>query len=103
MTLRALALLVGLTSITGCATLEVVPPERLNDQRLTSGAVPVAHIYAANWGWYLFKRIPIVTGSLDRPGMPRWPALFSDQVRIDLLVDMVTAESQRLVGPLGRR
>jgi hypothetical protein len=99
-TLRALALLVGLTSITGCATLEVVPPERLNDQRLTPGAVPVAHIYAANWGWYLFKGIPVVTGSLDRPGMPRWPALFSDQVRIDLLVDMVTAESQRLGGTL---
>jgi hypothetical protein len=58
----------------------------------------VAHIYAANWGWYLFKRIPIVTGSLDRHGVPQWPAIFSDQVRIDRLVEKVTEESKRRGG-----
>ncbi|HSF04857.1 MAG TPA: hypothetical protein VLG10_03630 [Methylomirabilota bacterium] len=83
---------------TGCATLQVVPRERLNEQRLTPAAAPVAHIYAANWGWYLFKYLPIVTGSLDRPGIPRWPALFSDQVRVDRLVEKVTEESKRRGG-----
>jgi len=33
----------------GCATLTVVPAERLAEQRLTPAAEPVAHIYAANW------------------------------------------------------
>jgi len=80
-----LILLTVLLAVTGCATLDVVPRERLNEQRLTPGAVPVGHIYAANWGWYLFKHIPIITGSLDRPGIPKWPALFSDQVRVDRL------------------
>ncbi|MGH7312598.1 MAG: hypothetical protein ACREJV_05450 [Candidatus Rokuibacteriota bacterium] len=96
--LGLLSLLTMLTAVSGCATLEVVPRERLNEQRLTPGAVAVAHIYAANWGWYLFKHIPIITGSLDRPGVPRWPAFFSDQVRIDRLVDKVTEESQRRGG-----
>ena len=82
----------------GCATLTVVPAERLGEQRLTPAAEPVAHIYAANWGWYLFKYLPIVTGSLERPGVPRWPALFSDQVRIDALVQKVSAESKRQGG-----
>jgi hypothetical protein len=79
----------------GCATLTVVPAERLGEQRLTPGAEPVAHIYAANWGWYLFKYVPIITGSLSRPGVPNWPALFSDEVRIDALVQKVSAESRR--------
>ena len=82
----------------GCATLTVVPAERLGEQRLTPAAEPVAHIYAANWGWYLFKYLPIVTGSLERPGVPRWPALFSDQVRIDALVQKVSEESKRQGG-----
>jgi hypothetical protein len=79
----------------GCATLTVVPAERLSEQRLTPAAEPVAHIYAANWGWYLFKYVPIITGSLSRPGVPNWPALFSDEVRIDALVQKVSAESKR--------
>ncbi len=93
-----LLLLAALLILTGCATLDVISRERLNEQRLTPAAAPVAHIYAANWGWYLFKHIPIITGSLDRPGIPRWPAFFSDQVRVDRLVEMVTAESKRRGG-----
>ena len=91
-------LLVGSTALLmlgGCATLTVVPAERLEEQRLTQAAEPVAHIYAANWGWYLFKSIPIITGSLSRPGVPSWPVLFSDEVRIDALVQKVSAESKR--------
>lgn len=50
----------------GCATLTVVPADRLGEQRLTPTAEPVAHIYAANWGVYLFKYLPLITGSLSR-------------------------------------
>ena len=86
---------IALLALGGCATLTVVPKEQLAEQRLTAGAEPVAHIYAANWGWYLFKYIPIITGSLARPGIPAWPSLFSDQVRIDALVQKVSEESQK--------
>jgi hypothetical protein len=82
----------------GCATLTVVPADRLGEQRLTPAAEPVAHIYAANWGVYLFKYLPLITGSLSRPGVPRWPALFSDEVQIDRLVEKVSAESKQRGG-----
>jgi hypothetical protein len=84
--------------LSGCATLTVVPAERLAGQQLTPAAAPVAHIYADNWGIYLFKYLPIVTGSLARPGVPRFPALFSDQVRIDLLVEKVSEQSKERGG-----
>jgi hypothetical protein len=84
----------------GCATLTVVPAERLSEQRLTPAAEPVAHIYAANWGVYLFKYVPLVTGSLSRPGVPSWPALFSDEVRVEDLVQKVSEESKRQGGTI---
>ena len=96
--MRVLIVSIALLSIGGCATLTVVPKEQLAAQRLTPAAEPVAHIYAANWGWYLFKYIPLITGSLARPGVPAWPALFSDQVRIDALVQKVSEESQKRGG-----
>ena len=96
--MRVLIASIALLSMGGCATLTVVPKEQLAEQRLTPAAEPVAHIYAANWGWYLFKYIPLITGSLARPGTPAWPALFSDQVRIDALVQKVSEESQKRGG-----
>jgi hypothetical protein len=84
--------------LSGCATLTVVPAERLAGQQLTPAAAPVAHIYADNWGIYLFKYLPLVTGSLSRPGVPRFPALFRDQVRIDLLVEKVSEQSKERGG-----
>ena len=96
--MRVLIASIALLSMGGCATLAVVPKEQLAEQRLTPAAEPVAHIYAANWGWYLFKYIPLITGSLARPGIPAWPALFSEQVRIDALVQKVSEESQKRGG-----
>jgi hypothetical protein len=93
--MRVLIASIALLTLGGCATLTVVPKEQLAEQRLTPGAEPIAHIYADNWGWYLFKYIPIITGSLARPGAVAWPALFSDQVRIDALVQKVSEESQK--------
>lgn len=97
----ARSLFVGSTvffMLSGCATLTVVPVQRLEEQRPTPAAVPVAHIYAANWGLYLFKYLPIVTGSLSRPGAPRWPAIFSDEVRVDSLVQKVSEQSKQQGG-----
>ena len=87
-------LVLGMT--VGCATVEVVGPDHLHDQQFVVEAKPVAHIYADNWGWYLLKYIPIVTGNLDKPGVPRLPVFFTDNVRVDLLVDKVTKESTKL-------
>ena len=94
-TVRCLVVLHVALFLTRCATLQAVPAESLHDQRLAQEAMPVAHIYAANWGIYLLKFIPLLTGNLDEPGIPRWPRLFTDNVRVDLLVSKVTAESQR--------
>ena len=95
---RSLLSSAALIMLAGCATLTVVPAERLEGQRLTPAAEPVAHIYAANWGIYLFKYLPLITGSLSRPGVPSWPAWFSDEVRVDLLVEKVSAESKQRGG-----
>jgi hypothetical protein len=95
---RLLLCLLVLGPLSGCATVQIVPAERLNEQRLTTEAAPVAHIYVANWGLYLFKYLPIATGSLSRPGAVRWPALFSDQVQIELLVAKVSQESKQRGG-----
>jgi hypothetical protein len=89
-------IVIALGMITGCATVEVVGLKHFHDQRFAAETKPVAHIYAANWGWYLFKHIPFATGNLDKPGVPRLPKLFTDNVRVDLLVDKVTEESQKL-------
>ena len=84
--------------VCSCATLEVVPPKQLHGQQLAPNTQPVGHIYADNWGWYLFKYIPLVTGSLDRPGSVAWPAFFSNQVTLQGLVDKVSQESARRGG-----
>jgi hypothetical protein len=95
--LRCLLAVAALAASAGCATLTVVPGPGLHEQRLTPAAEPVAHIYAANWGVYLFKYVPLVTGSLSRPGQPL-PAFFSNQVQVDLLVHKVSEESKRRGG-----
>lgn len=77
--------------------LTVVPAPGLHEQRLTPAAEPVTHIYAANWGVHLFKYVPIVTGSLSRPGSVL-PAFFSNQVQVDLLVHKVSEESKQRGG-----
>ena len=75
----------------GCARIDVIEP---NDLQFLEGREPVAHVYATNWGWYLFKVIPIATGNLDNPGWPRLPLFFEDNVRIDRLVKKVSDEAR---------
>ena len=85
---------------TGCATVEVVPAEQLHGQKLAAASTPVAHIYADNWGIYLFKYIPLVTGNLNRSGGLRPPNLFTNTVRVDELVECVAEEARRRGGTL---
>ena len=82
--------------MSGCATVEIVPVEQLNQQQLVADAAPVAHIYVNNWGWYLFKYIPFLTGNLDRPGVPRLPVFGTDNVKVDILVNKLTQTSKGL-------
>lgn len=83
---------------TGCATVQVVPVEQLHGQKLVAASTPVAHIYADNWGIYLFKYIPLVTGNLNRSGGLRPPNLFTNNVRVDVLVEAVAEEAERRGG-----
>jgi hypothetical protein len=84
-TITVLFGLVLLSTTIGCATVEVIGIDHLNDQQITGEASPVAHIYADNWGLYLFKYIPFITGNLKNPGIPQWPRLFTHNVKPDLL------------------
>ena len=78
----------------GCATMKVVTPDQLHEQRFTETGTPIAHIYVDNWGIYLLKYIPIATGHLDKAGQVQISRLFSDTVRVDLLVEKLTQESR---------
>jgi len=94
------ALLVPLLAGAGCASMDVVMAERLHGQRFADGARPIAHIRASNWGWYLFKFIPICTGNLDEPDYPQVCRLFTDNVTVEDLTERVTEEAKRLGGDL---
>ena len=74
-------------------TIEVITPERLSGQQFAADSVPVAHIRADNWGWYLFNFIPLIAGNAADPGVP---AFFSHTVRLGPLVEVVMRRSQEL-------
>ena len=64
------------------------------------GAGPIAHIRASNWGWYLFKFIPLFTGDLEEPDYPQVGCLFTDNVTVEDLVARVTEEGKKLGGTM---
>jgi len=84
--------------IMGCATMDVIPSEDMNDQVFIEGKTPVAHIYAANYGLYLFKYIPLITGNLKHPDLG--VTFFSDTVHLDLLMDRVMRKCKELDGTI---
>jgi hypothetical protein len=95
----AFLIAIGL-QVNGCATMKVVSPDQLNGQRFTEAGTPVAHLYIDNWGIYLFKYIPIVTGNLDMAGRPQISRFFTHNVRMDLLIEKLTEESRRRDGTI---
>lgn len=84
--------------IMGCATMDVIPAKDLKDQVFIEGKTPVAHIYAANYGLYLFKYIPLITGNLKHPDLGI--SFFSDNVHLDLLMDRVMRKCKELDGTI---
>lgn len=54
-----------LISATGCARGQVVPVEQLHGEKFTADSVPVAHIYADNWGIYLPKHDDICNAAFS--------------------------------------
>jgi hypothetical protein len=96
----ALIALVIFVNVTGCTTLTTVPVSQLHDEQFVPGSDPVAHIYADNWGFYLFKYIPIISGALDRTHWPLPFVLFTNNVRVDALVECVTREAHNRGGTL---
>ncbi|BCA53087.1 hypothetical protein W02_02270 [Nitrospira sp. KM1] len=99
-TVSAHVVLVVSVLFQGCATLKVVSPDQLNGQQFSDAGVPVAHLYVDNWGIYLFKYIPLVTGNVDDLEGAQIPRLFTHNVRVDLLVDKVTQESKKRGGTI---
>ena len=95
---RTLAFAVSLLTNAACATIDVVPADRLHGQQLVNGSEPIAHIRASNWGWYLFKFIPIWTGNLDNPTYPQLCRWFTDNVTVEAVVGKVTEKGRDLGG-----
>ncbi len=77
----------------GCVTIEVVPEHRLTGQQFGTDTVAVAHVRADNWGWYLFKVIPLIAGNVEHPS---YPSLFSHTVKLETLVEEVTRRGKEL-------
>ncbi len=77
----------------GCVTIEVVPEHRLTGQQFGTDTVAVAHVRADNWGWYLFKGIPLIAGNVEHPS---YPSLFSHTVKLETLVEEVTRRGKEL-------
>ncbi len=76
----------------GCASIQEVKPENLNGEQACASGTTIAHLYAENWGIYLFC-IPIFTGSTEKPGSIEF---FKDTVRAENVVRMLTAKSAEL-------
>ena len=93
---RFFAVLVLFLSLAGCAAVTVVGAEKLNDQQLTPDAEPIAHIRTDNWGYYLFRYIPIVSGNLKRPTAIQWPVFFRNVVTEEKVVEALTRKSEEL-------
>src|SRR5215471_1257439 len=67
-----------------------VPAERVAEQQFTPGTEFAPHIYAANWGVYLFKYLPLIT-----PGRGAVALHFSHEAQIDRLVGEQAARWKR--------
>lgn len=90
-TLAVVAAVLLAVGTSGCTS--VIVTTDLGDQCLSPGSEPVAHIYADNWGVYLFYYIPLVTGD---PSQPDGWQLFADTVHVDQVVSMVARKAKEL-------
>jgi hypothetical protein len=90
--LPLLILLTVLSLISGCATVDV--GNNYNNQKITTtDAIPIAHINANNYGYYLFSFYPIWTG---QPGNANTSSYFIDEVNVAKVTEMLTKKSKEL-------
>lgn len=75
-------------ALSACSSVTV--SRDLNGRALVPGLEPIAHVHASTWGVYLFNLIPIVCGDTRYPGGIQ---MFSDQVRVERLVDAITQKA----------
>jgi len=80
----------------GCASVSVVKTDHLNDQILSPGQEPIAHIRTDNWGYYLFRWIPLVSGNLKHPSAIQFPVFFRNVCNEKHVVDALTKKSKEL-------
>lgn len=82
--------------ISGCATVRVTPAEKFSGQRFAGEGKLVAHVYVANYGYYLFKYIPLVAGNFNKPTAVQRPLFFRDSVQQDLIIQKRMEQSKEL-------
>ena len=94
MTRRTMALGVALALVLGtfgCASVDC--GSSFSGMELTAdGAAPVAHVNGSCWGVYFLPMIPLLTGDTTNPG--KAVTVVSDTVRVEPVVEMVTAEAK---------
>lgn len=76
--------------------MRVTPAEKFGGQRFAGEGKPVAHIYVSNYGYYLFKYIPLVAGNLNKPTAIQIPLIFRDSVHQDLVIQKLMGQSKEL-------
>lgn len=76
-----------------CASVEVVKDKNLSGQKIANKGTTLAHVDVQNYGFYLFS-IPLLTGSVDKPG--KSIDLFTDTVTVDALLPVLTKETKKL-------
>lgn len=65
----------------------------LHHQKLNSDPTSIAHLNGYCWGLYFTPYFPIITGSVEHPGVP---CFFKDNVSVDRVVEMVSRKSKEL-------
>lgn len=87
--MMAAVVLASAVMFSACSSIEVATT--LNNEKLTTSetTTSLAHLNGDVWGIYLFN-LPLFSGSTNQPGRC---AVFSDTVRMDKVVSMVTKKA----------
>lgn len=89
--LIALCLMASLLVTIGCASVQTA--QKLNDQKLTTGAeVSIGNVNAQNWGLY-FLWVPFLTGDTDKIGSM---AFMKDTVNTESVVAVATKKAKEM-------
>ena len=96
----ALAMLALLPLGTGCTMSHVqfvdapFEPATAPDAATAAGTQVLGHLYANSWGYYVFAKLPYLSGGVDEDGRPEW-RYFEDAVKVETVVTLLEAEARR--------